>query len=260
AVSWREHDILQSPSWPLSMASSGIILLKLKKRIEFKSHVHYDGIDPSKLTVALSWLKRHNLHYEDVTILRPEIWIAQCNDQLHCDGSESSESGESTQSLGENLDVLSDGTGSDASDALMPSVPQLPTVLLPEENPPDERIRHLAIGGGRLKIAAIAPGEGRDPLPIGGDSDAEVLCFPHLFPTGKWGWKAERDIPLSPLQYFESRLLHEEPRFRADAEYCFYALSCKEYTSVLSNASIAVRKTSSSTADGSRLTASGALV
>ena len=40
------------------------------------------------------------------------------------------------------------------------------------------------------------------------DEYCKELSFPHLFPTGKFGCKVRRKIPLSPVKYFNQRLLN----------------------------------------------------
>ena len=49
----------------------------------------------------------------------------------------------------------------------------------------------------------------------------------HL-PKGKFGSKARRDIPISPVQYFNQRLLNFAQYFASDADYIFFARSAYE--------------------------------
>ena len=42
----------------------------------------------------------------------------------------------------------------------------------------------------------VAPGEGKKPVSILNDKFCEELGHPHLFPTGKYGHKVEREVPL----------------------------------------------------------------
>ena len=34
------------------------------------------------------------------------------------------------------------------------------------------------------------------------DTYCEEMAYPHLFPSGKYGYKVQRDIPLSANKYF----------------------------------------------------------
>ena len=42
--------------------------LKLKQKLEYKSHYMYDMIRKDKIIGALTWLKQHNYHYADIQI------------------------------------------------------------------------------------------------------------------------------------------------------------------------------------------------
>ena len=56
----------------------------------------------------------------------------------------------------------------------------------------------------------------------------DVLCFPTLFPSGKFGEGHTRDIHISPSEIVKSRLLNKDGRFRKDDQYVFYLLWQKE--------------------------------
>ena len=71
----------------------------------------------------------------------------------------------------------------------------------------------------------IAPGEDKIPLPVLTDKFCEVLAHPHLFPTGKFDYNVERDVPLSPVKYFNQRLLNYTQRFSSDTDYIFFVHS-----------------------------------
>ena len=59
----------------------------------------------------------------------------------------------------------------------------------------------------------VAPDEGKTPLNILKD----------FFPTGKFGYSANRDIKLTHTKYFNQRLLNYTQRFASDADYIFFA-------------------------------------
>ena len=56
----------------------------------------------------------------------------------------------------------------------------------------------------------------------------DVMCFPVLFPTGKFGEFHPREEKLSHSEYIKSRLLNVDSRFRKDSQYVFYLLWQKE--------------------------------
>ena len=47
---------------------SGIILLKLKRKIQFGGHVHFEAARPEFIMTALNWLKANNFLYKDIQI------------------------------------------------------------------------------------------------------------------------------------------------------------------------------------------------
>lgn len=67
-------------------------------------------------------------------------------------------------------------------------ISDIPNILLDDEN------------------TILALGEGKTPFSLTNDNYCKELAHPHLFPTGKFGYKADRDIKLSPTKYFNQRL------------------------------------------------------
>ena len=54
------------------------------------------------------------------------------------------------------------------------------------------------------------------------------MCFPTLFPSGRFGEGYQREVKLTYSEYMKSRLLHKDGRFRKDDQYVFYLLWQKE--------------------------------
>ena len=53
---------------PRAPGSSGIILLKLKRKLQFRGHVYYQAVRPEIVLNALNWLKANNELYKTITI------------------------------------------------------------------------------------------------------------------------------------------------------------------------------------------------
>ena len=63
-----------------------------------------------------------------------------------------------------------------------------------------------------------------DPLDSG-QQHLDVMCFPVLFPNGKFGkYYDKREEKISHSEYIKSRLLNKDSRFRKDPQYVFYLL------------------------------------
>ena len=56
----------------------------------------------------------------------------------------------------------------------------------------------------------------------------DVMCFPCLFPTGRYGEFHPREVKLNFCEYVKSRLLNKDSRFRKNPEFVFYYLWQKE--------------------------------
>ena len=92
------------------------------------------------------------------------------------------------------------------------------------------------------EIYNMAPGENKHPVSLMTDKQCEELAFPVLFPNGKFGYTAERDVKLSPVKYFNARLLHYSGRFATNPEYLFFAQFITEQKKVTDSINIALKK------------------
>ena len=63
------------------------------------------------------------------------------------------------------------------------------------------------------------PGQRKKPVSILSDEFCECS------PKGKVGYNAPRDIPASPAQYFNQRLLNFNQDFASDVSYIYFARS-----------------------------------
>ena len=88
----------------------------------------------------------------------------------------------------------------------------------------------------------ITPGENKSPLSFFHDEFCEEQAFPFLFPNGKFGYKSERSIPLSPVRYFNQRLLNFSQRFSSCTEYIFFAQYLMLQLNIYNQINIAVSK------------------
>ena len=53
---------------PRPHGSSGIIMLKIKRKLQFRGHVYFQAVRPEVVLHALQWLQRNNELYENVAI------------------------------------------------------------------------------------------------------------------------------------------------------------------------------------------------
>ena len=79
-------------------------------------------------------------------------------------------------------------------------------------------------------------------MSIFSDDHCEEVAFPHLFPDGIFGYRVELEVPLSPVKYFNQRLLSFKQTFAADPDYTFFARSIVEQCHLKSSINIALQK------------------
>ena len=112
----------------------------------------------------------------------------------------------------------------------------IPTLIIIEEVFKQSQMENECIN--------IAPGEGRQPKSILNDEFCGELSFPHLFPTGKIGYKDKRNINLRPVKYFNQILWHFSQKFASDTDYIFFARSVLQNLSMQEQLNVAVLKIS----------------
>ena len=74
------------------------------------------------------------------------------------------------------------------------------------------------------------------------DKKCEQLAFPVLFPKGRFGYTDEGKIKLSPVKYFNARLLHYSGRFATNSEYLFFTQFVLEQKKVADSINISLKK------------------
>ena len=66
-------------------------------------------------------------------------------------------------------------------------------------------------------------GEGKVPTNYMRDEHFDVKAFPCMHPTGRFGLHHKRSMKLSPVYYFNQRLLNKDQRFAKNIPYIFMA-------------------------------------
>ena len=201
---------------PRNDSNSGILFVKLKRKLQFKGHVYFQPVCPSKLNEALLFLKANNRLYADI-----EINLEQIPNEL-LNLAEDDEIDIEIE-VDENLET----TPNHLDSFRCPAVESLTMPL----NTPDDLIE-------------LAPGENKTPQSILKDEFCEELAFPKLFPRGRFGYKVKRDVPLSPVKYFSQRLLNYTQRFASVSDYIFFAQYVLQIANLCSSINMAFKKVS----------------
>ena len=254
--------------------------VKLKCKLEYKTHYMYDMICRDHVMSAITWLKAHNSHYEHMKL--NEHWysdiaagelslqldesdncitinedIAHKQSQNMTDISKVTQNTDNTQvpyttditsTNVENIDTQNDEDTEEAKEQIAINHRQeltgdpLPTVVQFEnlEN----------------QIYQCAPGENNIPKYILLDNDFEVLAFPDLFPYGSSGYhSANRKVKLPIRKYFQQHLLNIDGRFAQNIEYLFCAQYIADIKQIESDATLAICLSRGRTLGGQKITA-----
>ena len=229
---------------PRPPARSGIIMLKLKRKREFRGHVYFQAVRPQFLQNALSWLQANNPLYENITIDITNIdrsltTLQQCKENSDSNTSEEIESNIESSSNFQTEDSLEE-TNYPLNEHRLPINETCLQSRIPDY-PALEEINQSSQSVGNESYN-IAPGENKHPASLMTEKQCEELAFPSLFPKGRFGLTAQRDIKLTPVKYFNARLLHYSGRFSINPEYLFFAQFIIEQKKISDNINIAMEK------------------
>ena len=68
------------------------------------------------------------------------------------------------------------------------------------------------------------------------------MAHTHLFPTGTFGCKVKRNVPLTPRKCFNQRLLNYSQKFASDSDHIFFAHAVMQKIQLNDRINIAMRK------------------
>ena len=220
---------------------SGIILLKLKRKLQFRGHVYFQAVRPQFVISALNWHVANNPLYRNIEIqcdnISSDLTNLNCpdTDQENIDEPLQLQSNVNRELCNEDVEEQDDPLNehrSAASETCLQSIlPNYPVNL--DSANCNSTVR---------EVFNIAPGEGKHPVSLMTDKLCEELSFPVLFPKGRFGYTSERDIKLSPIKYFNARLLHYSGKFATNPEYLFFAQFIMEQKKISDSINIALKK------------------
>ena len=239
--------------------------VKLKCKLEYKSHYMYDMICRGHVISAITWLKEHNSHYTDIKL--NEHWYSDnASRELSVQLDESdnhitlNENAVLNQSL-KNENISKETLNKDDNQELCTTqiestnVDTIDTKSDEDTELAEEQIainhRQELTGDPLLSVVQFknlenqiyqcAPGENNIPKYILLDNDFKVLAFPDLFPYGNGGYhSANRKVKLPIRKYFQQHLLNVDSRFAQNIEYLFCAQYIADIKEIESDATLAI--------------------
>ena len=152
--------------------SNSLVIIKLKRKLTYRGHFYFEA-------VSTDVPKREKSLYNDVSVdigNIPDSLLLFANDDIPGP----SRTSEDSEEIENPLDVHR----FNSQEILL-----VPSLLTREE-------------------ISIAPGDRKQPTSILSAAFCEQRAFSCLFPQGKFGYDIERDAKLSPIKYFNQRLLN----------------------------------------------------
>ena len=213
--------------------------VKLKCKLEYKSHYMYDMIHRDHVNSAITWFKEHNSHYAGIKL--NEDWYndisgkelsVQIDENDNCITvtddvvldltlqkeytSKDKLNKEDNQQLFikqiESTHEKTMNTGSDDEDTEL--IEDQAAVNCRQQLTGDPLPSVVQFENLENQIYQCAPGENIIPKYVLPDHDFEVLAFPDLFPYGGGGYhSAYRKVKLPIRKYFQQCLLNVDGRF-----------------------------------------------
>ena len=254
--------------------------VKLKCKLEYKSHYMYNMICRDHVISAITWLKEHNSHYTDIKC--NEHWYSDiASRQMFVQLNESdnsitvNEDSVLNQSLkNENISkeklnkddnqhictTQIESTNVDTIDTKSDEDTELAEEQIAvnhrQELTADPLSSVVQFDNLENQIYQCAPGENNIPKYILLDNDFEVLAFPDLFPYGSGGYhSANRKVKLQIRKYFQQYLLNVDSRFAQNIEYLFCAQYIADIKQIESDAILAIMLSWGRTLGGHKITA-----
>ena len=208
--------------------------LKLKCKLEYKSHCMYDMICRDHVISAITWLKEYNSHFADIKlnehwyndIAFRELSVAVDENDNHITVAEDAVLNQSLQKENNSKDKLNkednqqlcttqmestniETIDTESDDEDIELAEEQVAVNCRQELTGDPLPSVVPFENSENQIYQCAPGENNIPKYILLDNDFEVLAFPNLFPYGGGGYhSANRKVKLPIRKYFQQHLLN----------------------------------------------------
>ena len=141
----------------------------MKRKLIYRGHVYFESVPQDVVKEGLHYLKQNNNLYQDIIIEE-----AQISGEFLClqyDQSSTCTEIDELKEQGNPIDDCRVGANETALISVVPSE-------IDSEN------------------VTISPFEGKKPMSLLTGSNCEELAHPYLFPTGKFGYKVQRNVYL----------------------------------------------------------------
>ena len=224
-----------------------IVKVKYKRRLIYKTDVPRDLVRIDKVLEGLRKLPEINTFYKVLELKEFLLSAPYFSDKFEIDAPIKLEKNLPLQVDTDSSDDDCDRPGDDPRNCF--STNAIETVVH-NYSPIDE----IFSFDSNSHVLSIAPGENQTPQVIR-EENVEYKVFPILLTSGKFGWHYTRKVPLSPSQYFASRLLHHSGQFAKLPDFVFFAQNVVERDRIKNDITTALLQSPST----GKITASKAL-
>ena len=195
--------------FPRSPNSNGIVIVKLKRKLEYNSHVLFEVVRPEMVAELLTYLKNINTFYKNVGVDLNNI-PSELKSFYDLD-EEKQISIELLEDLHQPIKIFLEKNEGNIDRSREPEISfaSIETVLMGD----------IPAVTDMEEAVPVAPGESKPPISLLNDRFREEVSHPHLFPTGQVGYNVKCDINLSGSKYFNQRLLNYSQKFAGDSDY-----------------------------------------
>ena len=206
-----------------------LIAVQFRRKLEFKHSYLSEYIRPDTILQYLRYLKKiGNFFYQDIDIDKDFLTKEDTPGFIKANDDGSATLEEDNQGTDEAQENEEQETLDDETETRLDAVRKyqsnqnVSTCLIPDELAHKVTVNYKSESV-RKNGVAIAPGEGKVATTFLRDKFFDVKSFPKHHPSGKFGIDHSRKYKLSPIWYFNQRLLNADERFQKDPCYVFMA-------------------------------------
>lgn len=217
---------------PRNMNESETIPLKLKRSVNYKTHIAFEHVRPEKIIEAAKWLIHNSRLFRNEGISLNTEWSAINGDTLMQEKEIANSIHNESRDLNEesaNCEVESE-QWSENDEAVLKPAGNFDTVMQPAD------FREFN------RILSVAPAEGNSPLGMFQDINAEFLSFPTIYCGESRQNNNSRITPVHYSTICKWELRNADRRVAHNVTNIFFKLKKLQIKQISDKVSLAVRK------------------
>ncbi|XP_028408230.1 RNA-binding protein 25-like [Dendronephthya gigantea] len=247
--SWR----LKQDKLPRTLNEAGLVVVQLKRKLEYRSHHKEQYVDVKKIFSAIKTMKSMGNRFyqfipDDVEF---KTRCQETDPEGYCllfgDGKDQGDVVQSTTTeCSEENKHTDDEEESNEEQEYIEKDPirrnqfNYNRSTCFADNLPEIRVENNTRNV--INTVEVAPGENKVPTNIFQEKHYEEKSFPGHFPNGKNGKDEERPVKLRDQDYFTQRIMNEDERCAKDPAYIFAAAAFVESKQIARNINLSFQR------------------